>query len=335
MCPPGRNIRRPYRNYMYTSYDDAPPAYDQENMWYLCFQAEMCPSTKRAHWQCYVEFKAPQRPAGAQKLLGGTGHFCVRSGTREQAIAYCRKEESAAPGSFEEHGDPARVDQGKTQGKRSDLDDIAEAIQDGSQPDDIADSHPKSYIRYHRGIRELYEAKQRRVERNWETPIHIIWGKPGLGKTRQVYAREGRANVYKKPRGEWWPNYKGQRAILIDDFVPGLYTIGEFLEWGDRYPCQVPYKGGFSNLSSRAIYITSNYDPISWWPASQATSVPAFERRVVETIHLEEPWEPESPTERDNDAGEALLELRRDARHQREQETSQSVPIDLTQDEDE
>lgn len=341
MCKPGTRITRPYRNYVYTTFEEDPPAYDVDNMWYLCYQREICPSTGKEHYQCYVEFKQPQRPTGAQRLVGGNGHFCVRSGTREQAIAYCKKEESAVPDSWREFGDASRTgEERKTQGKRSDLDDIAEAIQDGSQPDDIAEQFPKSYIRYHRGIEKLHQAVSRRTKRSWATDIVIIWGPTGTGKTRQVFAREGADNVYVKPSdgakaSTWFDGYTGQRVVLIDDYVPGQYSIGQFLVWADRYPCQVPVKGGFVNFIPRRIYITSNYDPAEWWPASESASVPAFNRRVSEIIQQADEWVPDSPRERDNEASLALCDLSSGDRDMGDGEsTYAAIPIDLTQDDE-
>lgn len=308
---------------MYTTYADEPPTFDVDNMWYLCYQREICPTTGNAHWQSYVEFRSPQRPAGAAKLLGGVGHFCVRGGTREEAIAYCKKKESAVPDTFQEFGDPARVEQGKAQGKRSDLQVIAEAIQDGVQPDEIAELNPVAYIRYNRGIEKLHRAINRNNRRTWWTSLVIIWGPPGTGKTRQVWAREGVDNVYAMPERQpgqpvWFDGYTGQRAVLIDDLEPGDYRLGSLLRWSDRYPCQVPIKGSHVELLAKRLYITSNHDPRQWFPQYQGNIPPALQRRIEEgggeVIHQEDEWIPDSPTTAEREASNSLLRMSRSPR---------------------
>lgn len=332
---------------MFTTFEDLAPEYDKDNMWYLCYQAEKCPETSKPHWQCYVEFKQPQRGAGALRLLGRTGHLCVRSGTRDQAVAYCKKEESAAPGSFREYGEADRLAEAevKTQGRRSDLNEVAQAIQDGSQPDEVAEAYPASFIRYHRGIERFHQAVNRDNKRRYWTSLIIIWGPPGTGKSRQVWAREGYDNVYPMPERDrsqpvWFDGYKGERAVLIDDYEPGDYPLGRLLRWADRYPLQVPTKGGHRQFVARRLYITSNHDPAFWFPSFNGDIPPALSRRIEEgggeIIHQEEIWEPDSDHERDNEAAGTLQSMSGSPRPVRGGPGSQnSDVVDLTQDEDE
>lgn len=67
---------------------------------FAAFQLEVAPTTGQQHLQCYIEFSTRVRMATI-KALGGpfaTAHLEKRIGTQKQAIAYCCKEESRAPG---------------------------------------------------------------------------------------------------------------------------------------------------------------------------------------------------------------------------------------------
>lgn len=88
-----------------------------------------------------------------------------------------------------------------------------------------------------------------------------LWGPPGTGKSH--YAREFAAkyfnSVYLKPtNNQWWPGYKGEEAVIMDDFsFPGL---GSHLKlWADKYVQKADVKGHHCVLCHKVFIITSNY----------------------------------------------------------------------------
>lgn len=114
------------RNWCFTKFAERPPAYTK-HMRYLCYQKEKCPDSGRYHWQGYVEFSEGLTMKAVKTIfMDETIHLEPRKGTQQQAIAYCRKTESAVDGSFRELGEL------KIQGSRSDLNSIWEAVESGA-----------------------------------------------------------------------------------------------------------------------------------------------------------------------------------------------------------
>lgn len=116
---------------------------------YVIFQLEECDETGRWHFQGYMELRKVCRFRAVKKWGGfwETAHLEAREGTRQEAVNYCRKNETsiAGPwtiGAFEAGG----------QGKRNELGALVEAARGGATARDIALEYPSSYIRYGNGI---------------------------------------------------------------------------------------------------------------------------------------------------------------------------------------
>lgn len=96
--------------------------------------------------------------------------------------------------------------------------------------------------------------------------VHVIIGPTGSGKSHFAAQRASSdgATVYYKPRGEWWDGYTNQESVILDDFY-GWVPYDELLRVLDRYPHQVPIKGGFVNFVAKRVYITSNTVVTRWY----------------------------------------------------------------------
>lgn len=85
-----------------------------------------------------------------------------------------------------------------------------------------------------------------------------IVGKPGVGKSH--YARAKNPEHYDKPLNKWWDDYKGQPAVILDDFSREHSVLGSHLKrWADKYPFTAEVKGGATRLRPQRIIVTSNY----------------------------------------------------------------------------
>lgn len=122
--PPTRTNQQ--TNWAFTSYDEDPPAF-LDQMRYLIYGRETCPSTGRQHWQCYTQLKKKIRFSTLKNLLDGDYHIEACRGSPNENIAYCKKD-----GDFTEHGDPP-----VNPGARSDLEGVVQLIQDGARLDDL------------------------------------------------------------------------------------------------------------------------------------------------------------------------------------------------------
>jgi len=92
-----RVSRMTARAYCYTAY--VKPALqiktdtDTVKVLYHVFGIEICPTTKREHYQGYIEFSSPVRISRVKKFFNdNTIHLEKRKGTSLQAINYCKKD---------------------------------------------------------------------------------------------------------------------------------------------------------------------------------------------------------------------------------------------------
>lgn len=246
----------------------------QDPIKFICWGREVSKSGT-PHLQGYVEFSKPIRMVGAKKLPGfGRASLHNRLGTRAQAIKYCGKD---AP--LESFGVC------KGQGSRSDLLAVKEIIDDGGTLLDVADASFGTYLRYERGIRSYKRLKQQ--DRDWEMEVLVFWGVPGSGKSRKAY-EYGDVYFVPTPRdgsAVWFDGYEGQETIVLDDFY-GWLRWSFLLKLLDRYPMELPVKGGFERMRSRRVVITSNTNPSQWYDYDEKKQVSALKRRVTEVWHF-------------------------------------------------
>lgn len=239
------------------------------------------------HLQGYLEFSKPVRLSHCRKVIPGA-HFESRRGTRDQAIAYCEKEDTRIDGPFE-HG---RRDTGG-QGKRSDLIAVKEAIDAGATEKDIANEHFSTWCRNYRAFERYRHLTS--TQRDWKTIVELRYGTPGTGKSRT--AMDLYPGAYWKPRGLWWDGYEGQEVVILDEFF-GWLTWDALLKICDRYPLNVETKGGTVAFTARRLVITTNADPRRWYGVR--CPFEAFARRVDRWIlHLKSGPDPDDFTMRD------------------------------------
>nr|WAE42713.1 MAG: replication associated protein [Cressdnaviricota sp.] len=67
----------------------------KDKLAYFVCQKELCPTTQKEHWQCYVEFKSRQRWTAVKRFFNDNDAHCeVRGGTAQQAAKYCKEEDT-------------------------------------------------------------------------------------------------------------------------------------------------------------------------------------------------------------------------------------------------
>jgi len=248
------------------------------------------------HVQGYVEFAKPVRPAALIALCGGL-HVGQRQGTPRQAADYCRKPEGrlAGPWHIGAIDNPAAPGQAVSQGSRTDLHQVAQLLK-VPQRDlrSVALEHPSTYVRYHRGLTAF---RQLCAPTSRHPPVCLLfYGPPGTGKSRLAHSLPSllRLRLFSKPVGsQWWDGYDNHEIVLYDEFN-GYLPLCELLVQLDRYPCQVPIKGGHAHFNAvRLIVIATNYHPSRWYDwASRREQYPALARRIQHVVHFPRPDEP-------------------------------------------
>lgn len=227
------------RDWCFTVFDMERFNFVEEKIKYVIWGREICPETKRKHLQCYAIFKKTIRIKGAQEALGiGKSHMEMKRGTRDQARAYCMKDND-----YEEFGS---------------FDPITKEDLFRKSIPFLKANYPEFYCRYHKGLDRLQDKgiKWRDISVTW------LWGEPGVGKTRFVMGME---DVYKiDDPYEWWDGYEGENILLIDDFDRGTIPRKRLIHILDGYQLRLPIKGAFTYANWTKIFLTSNHDPRQW-----------------------------------------------------------------------
>lgn len=246
-------------------YEQYIPQLEAEQCRYIVYGREICPDTKRPHLQGYIYYNTERSLSAFSKKYGNM-HVEKQWSTPLHASNYCKED-----GDYTERGELP------TQGKRTDW---AKAVEDLKTKDitEVIEEQPQ-LLPAQRALREyknlLLKPKHRDVT------VIVLYGEAGTGKTR--YAYDNYPDIYSKPRGEWWDGYTGQKTILLDDYY-GYLPYCELLRVLDRYPYQVPYKGGFTQAQWDTVIITSNKPPNQWY---QTGLTPALRRRLKKTLLVE------------------------------------------------
>lgn len=138
-------------------------------------------------------------------------------------------------------------------------------------------------VNHSNGLPKMLEEIQ--GERDWPMQVFVIVGPPGCGKTRFVYDRHGKQNVFKwNWRTKFFCGYRHEEVVLIDDFDGCGINYEVLLELLDRYPMIVELKGSHTNFNSKRIFITSNVPYQDWYKGVPNKS--ALTRRVTQFADL-------------------------------------------------
>ena len=117
--------------------EEYPPLAARDDILTLVVGEEICPDTKRVHYQGYVRFNNVVRGA-ALKKLAPTSHWEVRRGSEDQAIAYCRKDGKLVADRVSE---VPEVD-----GKDNIPERVTDMIRDGATNRQIWDAYPVFFM---------------------------------------------------------------------------------------------------------------------------------------------------------------------------------------------
>lgn len=240
--------------------DDQVPARFSE-FEYVVWQREKG-ANGTEHLQGYVVFDKVKR-LSALKKIHSTAHWEARMGSHAQAKDYCTKADTRVAGPWSEGDEPAD----KEQGKRNDLLTLKRKLDEGKSESEIA-RDPETFPVWAKHYKVVARYKTLTgQQRNWPTFTQVIWGAPGLGKTRKALELAGPdAYWLPRPAGQtaWFDNYIGQETIVIDEFY-GWLPLDLLCRLLDRYPMQVETKGGSTMMLARKVIITSNVPPAQWY----------------------------------------------------------------------
>lgn len=193
----------------------------------------------------------------------------VRRGTEQEAAAYCKKD-----GDFVEVGQISRG-----AGTRTDVAEYYKKLKTGPTDMELMDYDFAKYSRFMKAT-DRYRSYLK-PERTVDLKVHLLIGKPGTGKTRACYEKYPELWAFPIGKDLWSDGYAGQTTVLLDDFS-GQMRLVDTLRLLDRYPIQIPKKGGFNWWCPERILITTNIHPKLWYDwQKRPDQEGALKRRIM------------------------------------------------------
>ncbi len=256
-------------------------------------QLEIAPESKTPHLQGYIELKNPRRLDQIKELVGGPSgkgrpHIEKRRGTAEQAKTYCQKPDSRAtePEGFYRFEFGQMSDNRGNRAKKQKYDNIAEDIDDGDDLEQLEENYPGTFMMQKdkiidhwiekKGLRDLLPSKDN---------VWIFYGKTGTGKTTSAKRQfpEHYRGCWPTGGRWWWPKYRGQEVIILDEFRENL-SYQQMLSVTDIHGMDIEYKGGNSQNISKKIIITTSREPTEWYSGVEDKT--ELQRRIRENCTI-------------------------------------------------
>jgi len=257
----------------FTVFDNVPHPIvpDDEEVGYLVYQREECPTSGRLHWQGYIEFKSRKRFTTVQRYFRETQaldkfHIEPAKGQPSQCREYCIKEDTAVSDTAFEFGE---IQADRKQGERNDIKEMVSFAKDNTLVDTI-EKYPAS-IKYLHHL-QTYRCLVNKPKQRLDLKVYYYWGAPGTGKSRKVFKRIGEKPFIRAlcdPPKIWFQGYQGEKYLVLDDIDLRQYNREFILGLLDIYPLVLPVKGGSASAEFTRIYITSNIDPTKYDKAIQ------------------------------------------------------------------
>lgn len=285
------------------------PVEEVEDFWqrlsldaqYASLQLEICPDTKKPHFQGCVGYKNQRSFTSVRKnlLLPGQTSWLTKTRNPVKAFAYCNKEESRAPKTkcYKLGAPPARLNvKGDIKARNALLiqHSIKTCVDEGYIPLEKAPAIQRAKDFY-----DVCDLPSDHLTAPLSDHFEWHWGKTGTGKTYHI--KKTYPGAYTKLRNKWWCWYKGHEVVLIDDLGKEQISGSNLKTWCDHYPFPVEAKHTtLPPIRPNKIFVTSNWSIREIYPDPQ--DYEPLERRF-KVIHYTIPFKPpaEKPIDEDEE----------------------------------
>lgn len=235
---------------------------------YIVFQREIGENGTH-HLQGYLELDCVQRISFLKKI-NARAHWEKRFGSQDDAIKYCKKEDTREPGTEPfERGEKANAN-----GIRKDTCSVnvltserrGEIIEEVRRKR-MRISELSSYEMQDTGLMRALETVYKDMAGPFRPELRVITiiGPTGIGKSWSVQSLfpEGVCKWINGNSGCWFSEVD-KEVCLFDEFA-GQIAIERFLKLIDPYPMQIEVKGGMRPCYWKTIFICSNVTPQCWY----------------------------------------------------------------------
>jgi len=254
---------------------------------YSCMGDEIG-ETGTYHTHLFIQGKNQIRFSTMKNKFPGA-HFEMANGTAQQNRDYIKKEgkwakdkkkETNLPETFEEFGECPL----ERPGRRTDLEDLYDMINEGKTDKEIMDEDPRYIMcldKIERARQIVIEAKYRNDFRALEVEYH--YGDTGTGKTRGIMDQYGYANVFRVTDYDHpWDSYRQQDVVVFEEFRSSL-RIQEMLNYLDGYPLELPCRYVNKIACYTKVFILTNIPLVDQYlkiQEDQSSTWQAFIRRI-------------------------------------------------------
>lgn len=259
----------------------------KDKLRYLAYAQETCPSTGKVHYQGFAYSWKPMRLTGWKKVFP-TAHIEAMRGNFRENELYCSKE-----GNLTEFGEKPNDN-----GVKTSILAFKRRIDEGETVMDISENPDffGPYLQNRRGLHEYAQhvrAKKMRTDRTMPE-VYIRIGPAGTGKTSWLDEQYGLDGWRPVPAnsGQWFDGCDYSDVMLFDDVeAASIPPLSLWKRLTDRYPFQVPVKGGFITWHPKVIVFTSNHNVDTWWPNATPHDMKAVWRRIkrVSLVYKDKP----------------------------------------------
>lgn len=160
------------------------------------------------------------------------------------------------------------------QGKRNDIAAVKELIKEGSIQKVIETVNSYQAVRFGMLAMPYFEPK-----RDFVTEVYWYHGATGTGKSKAAWEEAG-STAYQPVSFKWWDGYDAHENVILDDIRADFCSFNQFLQLFDRYPMRVECKGGSRQFMAKRIWVTSPYDPASFFQMS-SEAITQLTRRIT------------------------------------------------------
>jgi len=226
---------------------------------YMIFAYEVGVVSHTPHIQGYIALKEKKRFRFVQSLCP-TAYWAAAKGTPKQASDYCKKPPSQGGGEWKEFGTlPVSPAEAGGQAQKEKWKNIHEYAKTNNL-EAFLETCPQESFLFMKKFEDLTKTYSSEPETLPVLENYWYMGKSGTGKSR--CARQDFPKVYLKPTAtKWWPNYKGEEDVLLDDLgKTHEYVLEWLIGWADHYPFQAENKGNHTGkIRPKRIIVTTQY----------------------------------------------------------------------------